>query len=86
MIGRVVGNANRSLCYIHRNIKSKDVRESALNTISRPQLEYASAVWDLHTKEHVSKSEMVQGKAAGWTFGNFDNRAAITEMLNKLGW
>ena len=45
-IGSVVGNANWSLGYIHRNIKSKskDVRESAYNTVVRPQLEYASAV------------------------------------------
>ena len=79
---------NRSLGYIRRNIKSKskDVRESAYNTIVRPQLEYASAVWDPHTKEHISKIEMVQRWAARWTFGNFDNRASVTEMLNKLGW
>ena len=58
-IGCVVGNANRSLGYIRCNIKSKskDVRESAYNTIVRPQLEYASAVWDPHTKEHISKIE-----------------------------
>ena len=45
-IGCVVGNANWSLGYIHRNIKSKseDVRESACNTIVKRQLEYASAV------------------------------------------
>ena len=87
-IGRVVGNANRSLGYIRRNIKSKskDVRESAYNTIVMPQLEYASAVWDPHTKEHISKIEMVQRMAARWTFGNFDNRASVTEMLNKLEW
>ena len=87
-IGCVAGNANRSLGYIRRNIKSKgkDVRESAYNTIVRSQLEYASAVWDPHTKEHISKIEMVQRRAACWTFGNFDNRASVTEMLNKLGW
>ena len=29
---------------------------------------------------------MVQGRAARWTVGNFDNMALVTEMLNKLGW
>ena len=87
-IGRVVGNANRPLGHIRRYIKSKskDVRESAYNTIVRPQLEYDSAVWDPHTKEHISKIEMVQQRAARWTFGNFDNRASVTEMLNKFAW
>ena len=83
-IGRVVGNANRSLVYIRRDIKSKSkyVRESAYNTIVRPQLEYASVVWDPHTKKHISKIEMVQRRAARWTFGNFDNRASVNEMVS----
>ena len=29
---------------------------------------------------------MVQRRAAPWTFGYFDNRVFVTEMLNKLGW
>ena len=57
-----------------------------INTIVRPQIEYASAVWDPHTKEHISKIKMVQRRAARWTVGNFDNRTSVTEMLNKLGW
>ena len=43
---------------------SKDVRESAYITIVRPRLEYASAEWDPHTKEHISKIEIVQRRAA----------------------
>ena len=78
-IDPVVGNANRSLGYIRRNIKSKnqEVRESAYNTLVRPQLEYASAVWDPHTKDHISKIEMVQRRAARWTTSNFDRRASF---------
>ena len=68
-IDRVVNNANRTLGYIRRNIKCQntDVRESAYNTLVRPHLEYASAVWDPHTKERISKIEMVQRRAARWT-------------------
>ena len=84
-IDQVVGNANRSLVC---NIKSKnqEVRESAYNTLVRPQLEYASVVWDPHTKEHISKIEMVQQRTARWTTISFDPRAFVTEMLDKLGW
>ena len=87
-IDRVVNNANRTLGYIRRNIKCQntDVRESAYNTLVRPQLEYASAVWDPHTKERISKIEMVQRRAARWTLRNFDHQASVTEMINKLGW
>ena len=87
-IDRVVGNANRSFGYIRRNIKSKnqEVRESAYNTLVRPLLEYASAVWCPHTKDQISKIEMVQRRAARWTISNFDRRASVTEMLDKLRW
>ena len=87
-IDRVVGNASRSFGYIRRNIKSKnqEVRESVYNTLVRPLLEYASAVWDPHTKDQISKIEMVQRRAARWSISNFDRRASVTEMLDKLGW
>ena len=45
---RVTANANRSLGFIKRNVKTKSpkVREMAYQTLVRPQLEYASAIWD----------------------------------------
>ena len=87
-IDRVVNNANRTLGYIRRNIKCQntDVRESAYNTLVKPQLEYASAVWDPHTKERISKIEMVQRRPARWTLRNYDHQVSLTEMINKLGW
>ena len=51
-IDRLTANANRTLGFIRRNIKTKmpKVREAAYNSLVRPQLEYASAVWDPHTR------------------------------------
>ena len=45
-IDRITGNANRTLGYIKRNIKTKNpkVRETAYNTLVRPQLEYAAPI------------------------------------------
>ena len=55
-IDRITGSANRTLGFVRRNIKAKmsKVRETAYTTIVRPQLEYASAVWDPHTKKRIS--------------------------------
>ena len=79
-----VGNANRTLGFIRRNIKTKmpKVRKAAFNTLVRLQLEYASAVWDLHTKERISQSS---GRASRWTTSNFDWQASVTRILQELG-
>ena len=52
--------------YLYFNIKTKmpRIRETAYNTLVRPQLEYASAVWDPHTKDKVNQFELVQRRAA----------------------
>ena len=41
-------------------------------------------IYETFAFKYISKIEMVQRRAARWTFGNFDNRASVTEMLNKL--
>ena len=54
-IDRVTANVNRTLGFIRRNIKTKmpKAREAAYNSLVRPQLEYASALWDPHTKMRI---------------------------------
>ena len=65
-VDRITGNANRTLGFVRWNIKTKmsKVRETAYNTLVRPQLEYALAVWDPHTKVRTSQIEQVQQRAA----------------------
>ena len=47
-INRIVSNASHTLNFVRCNIKTKmpKVRETAYNSIVRPQFEYPSAVWD----------------------------------------
>ena len=72
--------ANRTLGFIRQNIKTKmpKVREAAYNSLVRPQLEYASAVWDLHKKVRISQIEQVQRRAARWTSSNLDRQSSVT--------
>ena len=87
-IDRIVGSANRTLGFIGINIKTRmsKVREKAYITLVRPQLEYASAVLDPHTKEQASQIEKFQRRAARWTIDNFDKEVSVTRILQELGW
>ena len=82
----VTANANLTLGFIRPNIKTKmpKVREAAYNSLVRPQLEYALAVWDPHTKVRIS--QIIQRRAACWTASNFDRQSSVTERVKQLGW
>ena len=75
------------VCLIILSIQdAKGVRETAYNTLVRPQLEYASAVWDPHNKGRISHIEQVQRRAARWTVNNFARQASVTRIVQDLGW
>ena len=64
-------NANKSLGFVRRNLKSKNTSFKSLKAykaIVRPQLEYAAPVWDPHTKEDIKRIESVQRWAAHWVY------------------
>lgn len=87
-IDRITSSATKTLNFARRNIKTKHVgvREMAYNTLVRPQLEYAAAVWDPHTKDNTNKVEKVQRRAARWVSCNYERLASVTDMVETLGW
>ena len=87
-VTRVAANGNGSLGFIKRNIKTKSpkAREMTYQTPVRPQLEYASAIWDPHTKENAHKIEMVQRRAARWTTNDYARTTSVTSLLHQLDW
>ena len=62
------------------------VREMAYNTLVRPQLEYASLVWDPYIIGKILQIEKVERRAARWTSNNSDPRSSVTGMLDEFGW
>ena len=50
-IDEITSKANRTLGFVKRNVKTQNeyVKESAYKTLVRPQVEYASSVWNPHT-------------------------------------
>ena len=82
-VNRITSNANRSLRFIKRNIKTKSpqIREAAYQSLVRPRLEYASSAWDPNTKENKGKLETVQ-----WTLNDYASTTSITSLMAQLGW
>ena len=82
------GAASATLGFLRRNLRisSQPVKTRAYQSYVRPKLEYASTVWDPHTKSNISKIEMVQRQSARWVLGRFHNRSSVTDMLSLLDW
>ena len=87
-ISNITTSANRTLGFVKRNVltKNKDIKTMAYNSLVRPQLEYASAVWSPYTKENKSKIEKVQRRAARWVSNDYSTYSSVTDMLSNLGW
>ena len=66
-VDRITGNANRTLGFVRRNIKTKmsKVRKTAYNTLVRPQLSFVGP----HTKVRTSQIEQVQRRQSATMIG-----------------
>ena len=90
-ICNIVKKANSSIGsigFLRRNlqIQQKHIKSNAYKTLVRPQIEYASTVWDPFTQENQNKIEMVQRRAARFVCNNYSREASVTAMLDELGW
>ena len=82
-INSITNKANQSLGFLKRNlkIKSSDVKSHAYKAPVRPKLEYASAVWDPHTRTQINQIEKVQRRAARYVTNRYHNTSSVTDML-----
>ncbi len=86
-IDNIVSKANRSLGFLRRNISKfpEDIKKKAYLAIVRPNLEYASSVWDPHQKNHINKIEMVQRRAARFIKRQYNREpGTVTRIMNEL--
>ena len=68
IISSMCSTADRSLNFLHRNLSkcSRDVKENAYITITRPTLEYAACTWDPYQEYLVYDTEKIQRCTARW--------------------
>jgi len=87
-ISNIVTKASRTLNFLKRNLSncSSQVKESAYLAMVRPQLEYASDIWDPHHAGDIADLEKVQRRAARWVINDHSRYSSVTLMLDQLSW
>ena len=65
---------------------SQYVKSQAYNSLIRPHLEYASAVWNPFEKQHVCALEAVQCSAIRFVCSDYSKFSSVTSMQQSLGW
>jgi hypothetical protein len=83
----IVANANKSLRFLKRNLKTSNtnIKWQVYLSLVHPKLEYTCSVWEPHTEEHSNKIEMVQ-RAARYACNRHHNTSSVTDMLQTLTW
>ena len=64
-INNITNKASGSIGFLHRNLQigSKSIKEQAYKTLVRPQLEYATTVWDPYHQKYIEQIEKVQRRS-----------------------
>ena len=87
-ISQTARKANNTHAFLQRNLRRAptSVKKRAYETLIRPILEYASAVWDPHAESDIYRLEMVQRRYARYTCNDFGRTGSVTAMLQQIGW
>ena len=87
-ITKITGKANRSLNYMSRNLHDcpQKVKETAYKSFVRPNLAYASSVWDPHLKKEIAAPEKVQRRVVHFVTTQYSREKSLTNMLNEVQW
>ena len=74
--------------FLQRNLAGtpRQIKTESFKTLLRPILEYASTVWDPHTKSDADKLERTQRRYARFVCNDHSRESSVTAMLRTLDW
>ena len=78
--------ASRTLGLLRRTLSpcSQNVKSIAYQMLVRPQLEYASEVWNPYTKKCIKKIEQIQRNSCRFVFHEYRRDTDISLIVNRL--
>ncbi len=87
-ISKTAGRAKGTIGFLRRNLQQcpRQTRETCYTTLARPQVEYASLIWDPHTAKCKKQLEMVQRRAARFVCNDHRRTSSVTAMIKDLKW
>ena len=87
-INNITASSHKTLSFLQRNLSHcpMSVKELSYKSLVRSKVEYATTIWDPHTKSNIDKLEMIQRKGARFVCGDFRRYSSVTEMLQRLQW
>ena len=85
---KVINKASRTLGLLRRTLSpcTKAVKSQAYSTLVRPQLEYASEIWNPNTTSEINRLEQVQRSSARFVFADYNKRNHVTPLIQELNW
>ena len=85
-VENIVVKANKSLGFVRRNLYpcSENTKRLAYVTTVRPNLDYATAVWNRYRQEQIDSFEAVQRRTARFIKKDYNRTSSVTEMLQSL--
>ena len=88
-IQNTVTKANRTLGFLHRNLRScpKKLKATAYITLIQPLLEYSCAAWDPYLKGDIQALEKIQRRGARFVLNqNKRDYTSISTAIKDLNW
>ena len=87
-ISKITGKASRNLGLLKRTLSpcSQNVKNTAYKMLVRPQVEYASEVWNPYTKKLNQKIEQIQRNSCRFVFHDYRRQTDVLPLIHKLHW
>lgn len=85
-IEHIASKANKTLGYLRRNftLAPSSLKSLLYMTYVRPQMEYASSIWDPGQVSLTQVLETVQNRATRFILGNYHRTSSVTQMKKSL--